>query len=69
MAVSKYRIDLAEDKSGLTPGFRTTINLDFFRNEPGSVYKPDIFDDGNMAQQNPDTLKFFLDPSADDATV
>ena len=66
--VSKYLIE-RDNRTDLQPSFRTAKNLDFFRGEPGSVYKPDVFDDGILAKQTPDTLKFFHDPSEDDALV
>ncbi len=41
------------DDDNIVAGFRTTIDLDLFRLEAGRVLKPDIFDDGPMAKQDP----------------
>lgn len=66
-AVSLYMLerDSVEDE----PGFRTTKHIDFFRSEPGSIYKPDIFDDGVLAKLSADEYKSFHDPSEDDALL
>ncbi len=37
MALSRHNVAETE-RDGLTPGFRTTINLDFFKYEPGSLF-------------------------------
>jgi len=62
-AVSSYLLD--RDERGEQPGFRTTKHLDFFRAEPGSIYKPDIFDDGVLARLSADEFKSFHCPAED----
>ena len=68
MTQSKYMIE-RDERDDLTPSIRTAKNLDFFRAEPGSVYKPDVFDDGLLQKQSPETFKAFHNPAEEDALV
>ena len=59
MALSRYHI--RQDGALREPSFRSAPDLDFFRGEEGSKYRPDVFDDGDLDTASPKTLKAFLD--------
>jgi len=43
------------------PSFRQACEFDFFRGQPGSIFRPDIFDDGTLSGQQFKKLKAFTD--------
>ena len=49
--------------------FSNSISSGFFRSEPGSVFIPSIYDDGDIASENISSLKAYLDVAAEDAKV
>ena len=59
MAMSRYWIRKLNTSS--TPGFREASQFDFFRGEPGRQDRPDIVDDGSLAEQPMRKLKGFCD--------
>ena len=66
-SMSHYNI---KDKNELEdPAFRTASHLDFFRSEPGSVFVPIIYDDGDISCEVIASLKAFFDVAAEDAKV
>ncbi|CAE7830488.1 unnamed protein product [Symbiodinium necroappetens] len=65
---SKFEIDDA-DRSDLVPSIVTAKNLDFFKAEPLTRFKPGVFDDGMLQKMDSSFLKAFLNPSEEDATV
>ena len=65
MAVGRFYGDQEDCK--VEPGFRTAADLDFFRCEPGHRAVPCIFDDGDLFDQHPKTLKAFFDTSQEEA--
>ena len=66
-SMSFYHINTKEEQGD--PSFRTASHLDFFRSEPGSVFIPSIYDDGDIASENISSLKAYLDVAAEDAKV
>lgn len=52
--LQKHRVDAA-------PAFRQACEFDFFRGQSGSLYRPDIFDDGTLSEQQFKKLKAFTD--------
>ena len=77
MAVSGYEIHKRNREGfGAQPGSSTLIpslitaqRLDFFRLEPGSVYRPACCDDIPLTKVDPGELKFIVDPAEMDALV
>lgn len=59
---SKFEIDDA-DRSDLVPSIVTAKNLDFFKAEPLTRFKPGVFDDGMLQKMDSSFLKAFLNPS------
>ena len=59
---SKFEIDDA-DRSDLIPSIVTAKNLDFFKAEPPTRFKPGVFDDGMLQKMDSSFLKAFLNPS------
>jgi len=66
MAKSRQQIKL-HGRQDLTPGFRTAPETDCFRFEMGSVFKPDMKDDGDLNNDNPRVLKAFFDVGLEEA--
>ena len=60
-AMADFYADYAGDRS--TASYRIAPDLDFFRAEEGTVQCPCVFDDGDLFEQRPKTLKAFLDVS------
>ncbi|CAK0910253.1 unnamed protein product [Prorocentrum cordatum] len=58
-AMGDYYADKQGDR-GLA-SYREAPDLDFFRAEEGAKYCPCVFDDGDLFEQRPKTLKAFLD--------
>ena len=58
-AMGDYYADKQGDR-GLA-SFREGPDLDFFRAEEGTKHCPCVFDDGDLFEQRPKTLKAFLD--------
>ena len=67
-AVSRHHID-AQERSDLRPGVVTAKKMDFFRLEPGSIFKPAVADDICMSKLDPDEVKTFGDPGEEDALL
>ncbi|CAK0808270.1 unnamed protein product [Prorocentrum cordatum] len=67
-AISAYQID-KHDRVDLRPSVVTTKKVDFFRLEPGTVFKPAIADDTVLTKWAPDEIKAFLDPAEEDALL
>lgn len=61
MAVSRYCIRQAHKEEEITPSFRQACEFDFFRGQAGSLFRPDIFDDGTLSEQQFKKLKAFTD--------
>lgn len=61
MAVSRYCIHRAHKEDEITPSFRQACEFDFFRGQAGSLFRPDIFDDGTLSEQQFKKLKAFTD--------
>lgn len=61
MAVSRHCIEKARKADDITPSFRQACEFDFFRGQAGSVFRPDIFDDGTLSEQQFKKLKAFTD--------
>ncbi|CAJ1444831.1 unnamed protein product [Effrenium voratum] len=59
MAMSRYWVQKLNSKN--EPGFREACEFDFFRGEAGRQDRPDIFDDGSLAEQPMRKLKGFCD--------
>lgn len=53
----------------LKPSFSTAVNLDFFRLEPGSRFKPVCMDDIALNKMTPGDFKATINPMEDDALV
>ena len=51
MAVSRHWIAKAGKTGEVMPSFRQACEFDFFRGQPGSVFRPDILDDGTLSEQ------------------
>jgi len=66
--MSAFAID-KHDRADLEPAIVTAKHLDFFRGEPGSKFKPAIFDDGLLNKQDVASSKAFHDPADPDALV
>lgn len=45
----------------ITPAFRQASELGFFRGQCGSIFRPDIFDDGTFSEQQFKKIKAFTD--------
>ena len=61
MAVSRHWIAKAGKTGEVMPSFRQACEFDFFRGQPGSIFRPDIFDDGTLSEQQFKKLKAFTD--------
>jgi hypothetical protein len=59
--------DLKEQRGDLKPSMVAGKKIDFFRHEPGSVYKPAIGDDVVISKLEPDVCKAMSDPGEEDA--
>ena len=66
-SMSFYHINTKEEQGG--PVVSNSISSGFFRSEPGSVFIPSIYDDGDIASENISSLKAYLDVAAEDAKV
>lgn len=64
---SAYYIKLNGVEDDRKPSCRSAVDMDFFREEPGTVFKPCIFDDGPLQKQSPEKLKAFLGVDTEDA--
>ena len=51
------------------PSFKTTNHIDFLRSEPGSVYVPIVYDDGELELEKASVLKAFFDVGCEDPKV
>ena len=58
-AMPRYWVQKLNSKN--EPGFRESCEFDFFRGEAGRQDRPDIFDDGSLAEQPMRKLKGFCD--------
>ena len=58
-AMGDYYADKLGNRSAAS--YRTAPDLDFFRAEEGTKHCPCVFDDGDLFDQRPKTLKAFLD--------
>ncbi|CAK0895020.1 unnamed protein product [Prorocentrum cordatum] len=67
-AISAYQID-KHGRSDLKPSVVTSKRIDFFRLEPGSLFKPAIADDTVMSKWGTDDVKAFHDPAEEDALL
>lgn len=65
MALGRYHADRNGRK--IEPGYRLANDLDFFRGEAGSPEVPCIFDDGDLFDSRPKTLKAFFDPTLEES--
>ena len=64
-ALGKFEITQDERDEDMIPPIVTAKNLDFFKAEPPTKYKPGVFDDGQMQKNDASSfLKAFLNPSA-----
>ena len=52
-----------------TPSIKTTNHVDFLRSEPGSIYTPVIYDDGELEVDKASVLKAFFDVGSEDTKV
>ena len=59
MAMSRHWIRKAHKESEVTPSFRQASEFDFFRGQSGSIFRPDIFDDGTFCEQQFKKIKAF----------
>ena len=68
MHVSEYHIVL-DSREDLVPSIVTAKNLDFFRGEPNTKYKPSVGDDWQMARMRVEDVKAFVYPAEEDALL
>ena len=61
MAMSQHWIRKAHKESEITPSFQQASEFDFFRGQSGSIFRPDIFDDGAFCEQQLKKIKAFTD--------
>ena len=61
MALSRHNIRAANKVGSVTPSFRQASEFDFFRGQTGTLFRPDIFDDGSLAEQPFKKVKAFTD--------
>ena len=61
MALSRYYIQKANKAGQKTPSFRQASEFDFFRGQSGSLFRPDIVDDGTLSEQPFKKVKAFTD--------
>ena len=65
MALSRYHINA--DQVDVQPSFRVAPDLDFFRGERGSKYRPSNFDDGDINEQPIKKMKTFTSITEEEA--
>lgn len=61
MAISRHWIRKAQKIGEVMPSFRQASEFDFFRGQAGSIFRPDIFDDGSFCEQQFKKIKAFTD--------
>lgn len=61
MAISRQWIKKAHKTEEVEPSFRQASEFDFFRGQCGSIFRPDIFDDGTFCEQQFKKIKAFTD--------
>eukprot|EP00438_Fugacium_kawagutii_P012958 Skav206848 [mRNA] locus=scaffold3577:158736:160658:- [translate_table: standard] len=61
MAMSRHWIKKAHKEEEVVPSFRQASEFDFFRGHSGSIFRPDIFDDGTFSEQQFKKIKAFTD--------
>lgn len=61
MAISRHWIRKAQKTGEVMPSFRQASEFDFFRGQAGSIFRPDIFDDGSFCEQQFKKIKAFTD--------
>ena len=61
MAVSRHLLREAQKLGNTSPSFRQASEFDFFRGQCGSIFRPDIFDDGTLSEQQFKKIKAFTD--------
>lgn len=68
MAMSRHWIKKAHEENELSPSFRQASAFDFFRGQSGSIFRPDIFDDGTFCEQQFQKIKAFTDVGNNEST-
>ena len=61
MAISRHWLRVDGKLNEICPSFRQASEFDFFRGQCGSIFRPDIFDDGTLSEQPFKKLKAFTD--------
>ena len=61
MAMSRHWVKKAHKENEVPPSFRQASEFDFFRGRSGSIFRPDIFDDGTCCEQQFKKIKAFTD--------
>jgi len=61
MAISGQWIKKAHKTEEVEPSFSQASEFDFFRGQCGSIFRPDIFDDGTFCEQQFKKIKAFTD--------
>ena len=68
MHVSEFHI-AKDERDDLVPSIVTAKNVDFFRGEPNTVYKPAVGDDWQMKTMKIEDTKAFFYPAEEDALL
>ena len=68
MTISAFNI-MRDERADIEPSIVTAKRIDFFRLEPGSIYKPAIGDELPLHKLDTDEFKAFHDPGEEDALL
>ena len=69
MQVSQYHIEAEGMLDQLVASIITAKNIDFFRGEKNTKFKPAIFDDGHLPRMKIEDVKSFAYPSEEDSLL